>query len=100
MLCRIYEGLLAKSRVKCQQSEAYLSSFLHFADVGSKSPLFETVSNDAQQLPAEVIGPGGVETSVLQISIFSENAEIVFSLDTPGMRIFKLSLTYSTLQWM
>ncbi len=38
------------------------------------------------------MAPGGVETSVFHNTIVPESAEVDFSFDTPGMRIFKLIL--------
>ncbi len=35
---------------------------------------------------------GGVETSVFHNTIVPESAQVDFSFDTPGMRIFKLIL--------
>ncbi len=36
------------------------------------------------------MAPGGVETSVLHNTIVPDSAQVDFSFDTPGMRIFKL----------
>ncbi len=34
------------------------------------------------------MAPGGAETLVFQLTIFTENAGVIFSFDTPGMRIW------------
>ncbi len=38
------------------------------------------------------MAPGGVETSVFHNTVVPESAQVDFSFDTPGMRIFKLIL--------
>ncbi len=39
------------------------------------------------------MAPGGVESSVFHNTVFPESAQVDFSFDTPGMRIFKLILS-------
>ncbi len=43
----------------------------------------------------EAMAPGGVETSVFHNKVFPESAQFDFSFDTPGIRIFKLILSFN-----
>ncbi len=45
------------------------------------------------------MAPGGVETSVFHNTIVPESAQVDFSFGTPGMRIFKLILSWY-LTWL